>query len=148
MSIKYKLAAGAAFLCLSMAGTAALADDHGYTEGTVSIVASIRTVAGHFDDYMAYVDSVWKKNQEAAKKAGYIVSYEVFRAQPRTENDADLYLMVTYKNYAALDDWIVRGDTISKLIEGSVAAANQSTVDRGKIRRVLGTETIQTLNLK
>jgi len=29
-----------------------------------------------------------------------------------------------------------------------VAAANQSDADRGKIRRVLGSETIQTLNLK
>jgi hypothetical protein len=72
----------------------------------------------------------------------------VFNAQPRTENDADLYLMITYKNFAALDDWIVKGDTVAKQIEGSVAASNQSEVDRGKIRRVLGSETIQTLNLK
>jgi hypothetical protein len=148
MSIKLKLAAGAASLCLSMMGTAALADDHAFTEGTVSQVSSIRTIDGHFDDYMAWINTVWKKEQEAAKKAGYIVSYEVFMAQPRTENDPDLYLMITYKNYAALDGWIVKGDTISKQIEGSVAAANQSEADRGKIRRVLGSETIQTLNLK
>jgi hypothetical protein len=148
MSIQLKLAAGAASLCLSMMGTAAFADDHPYTEGTVSQVSSIRTIEGHFDDYMAWIDTVWKKEQEAAKKAGYIVKYEVFIAQPRTENDADIYLMITYKNYAAMDDWIVKGDTISKQIEGSVAAANQSDVDRGKIRRVLGSETIQTLNLK
>ena len=148
MSIKHRLVAGASFLCLAMAGTAALADDHGYTEGAVSVVSAIRTNPGHFEDYMAYVDSVWKKGQEAAKKAGYIVGYEVFRAQPRTENDPDVYLMVTYKNYAALDDWIVRGDTISKQVEGSVATANQSMADRGKIRRLIGTETIQALNLK
>jgi hypothetical protein len=148
MSIKQTLAAGAASLCLSMAATAALADDHSYAEGTVSQVSAIRTIDGHFDDYMAWIDSVWKKEQEAAKKAGYIVGYEVFVAQPRTDNDPDLYLMITYKNYAALDDWIVKGDTISKQIEGSVAAANQSEADRSKIRRVLGSETIQTLNLK
>jgi hypothetical protein len=148
MSIKQKLAAGAAVLCLSTAGTAALADDHPYTEGTVSQVSAIRTLNGHFDDYMTWIDTVWKKEQEAAKKAGYIVGYEVFVAQPRTENDADLYLMITYKNYAALDDWIVKGDTIAKQIEGSVAASNQADSERGKIRRVLGSETIQTLNLK
>jgi hypothetical protein len=148
MSIKLKLAAGAASLCLSMMGTAALADDHAFTEGTVSQVSSIRTIDGHFDDYMAWIDTVWKKEQEAAKKAGYIVGYEVYMAQPRTENDADIYLMITYKNFAALDGWIVKGDTVSKQIEGSVAAATQSEADRGKIRRVLGSETIQTLNLK
>lgn len=148
MSIKQKLAAGAAVLCLSLAGTAAFADDHSYSEGTVSQVSGIRTLGGHFDDYMAWIDTVWKKEQEAAKKAGYIVGYEVFVAQPRTENDADLYLMITYKNYAALDDWIVKGDTISKQIEGSIAASNQAATDRDKIRRVLGSETIQTLILK
>src|ERR1035438_10258431 len=126
MSFKPKLTAGAASLCLAMMGTAALADDHAFTEGTVSQVSSIRTVDGHFDDYMAWVDTVWKKGMEAGKKAGYIVRYEVFIAQPRTDNDPDLYLMITYKNYAALDDWIVKGDTIAKQTEGSVAASNQS----------------------
>ena len=148
MSIKKRLALSAALLCLSAAGTVALADDHAYTEGTVSNVAAIRTLGGHFDDYLAWVDTVWKKEQEAAKKAGYIVGYEVFIAQPRSENDANVYLMITYKNYAALDDWIVKGDTVSKAIEGSVATANQAATDRDKIRRVLGSETIQTLNLK
>jgi hypothetical protein len=148
MSIKQILAAGAAALFMSMAGTVAVADDHGYTEGTVSQVSAIRTVDGHFDDYMMWIDTVWKKEQEAAKKAGYIVSYEVFMGQPRTESDPDVYLMITYKNFAALDDWIVKGDTVAKQVEGSVAASNQSEADRGKIRRVLGSETIQTLNLK
>jgi hypothetical protein len=148
MSIKQQLAAGAASLCLFVAATAAFADDHAYTEGTVSQVSAIRTVDGHFDDYMEWINTVWKKEQEAAKKAGYIVSYEVFMAQPRNDNDPDLYLMITYKNYAALDGWIVKGDTISKQIEGSVAAANKAEADRAKIRRVLGSETIQTLNLK
>jgi len=99
---------GRSIFCLSVIGTAAFADDHAYTEGTVSQVAAIRTIEGHFDDYMAWIDTVWKKEQEAAKKAGYIVKYEVFVAQPRTENDADIYLMITYKNYAAMDDWIVK----------------------------------------
>jgi hypothetical protein len=148
MSIKLRLAVSAAALGLSMAGAGALADDHPYTEGTVSEVSAIRTLEGHFDDYMTWIDSVWKKEQEAAKKAGYIVSYQVFLAQPRTESDADVYLMITYKNFAALDGWIVKGDAVSKQIEGSVAAASQADADRGKIRRVLGTETIQSLNLK
>jgi hypothetical protein len=148
MSIKVKLAAGAAALVLSMVGTGAIADDHGYTEGTVSEVSAIRTLEGHFDDYMTWIDTVWKKEQDAAKKAGYIVSYEVFVAQPRTENDADVYLMITYKNYAALDNWIAKGDAVSKQIEGSVSAAEKADADRGKIRRVLGTETIQSLNLR
>jgi hypothetical protein len=148
MSMKHNLATCAIAFGLSMAGASALADDHAFTEGPVSQVSSIRTVEGHFDEYMAWIDTVWKKEQEAAKKAGYIVSYEVLAGTPRGENDADIYLVITYKNYAALDGWIVKGDTIAKQIEGSIAASNHSDVDRGKIRRVLGSETMQTLILK
>jgi hypothetical protein len=56
--------------------------------------------------------------------------------------------MVTYKNWAALDGAIAKGDAIAKQVEGSVAAANQSEADRTKIRRVLGSSTMQILNLK
>ena len=148
MSIKHRLAAGAVFLSLSVVSTAALAEDHGYAEGAVSQVSSIRTLGGHFDDYMTWLDTVWKKRQEAAKKAGYIVDYAVFMAQPRTENDADIYLVITYKNHAALDNWISQGDALAMATEGSVAAASKSASDRDKIRRVLGSETLQALNLK
>lgn len=148
MSIKQRVVSCAALLLLGSVSVAALADDHPYLEGPVSQVSSIRTVDGHFDEYMAWIDTVWKKGQEAAKKAGYITGYQVYAAQPRGDNDADVYLVVTYKNFAALDDWIMKGDVISKQMEGSVMAANKSEADRSKIRRVLGSETIQALNLK
>jgi hypothetical protein len=55
---------------------------------------------------------------------------------------------VTYKNWAALDGAIEKGDAIAKQIEGSVAAASQAQFDRAKIRTVLGSTTMQVLALK
>jgi hypothetical protein len=148
MSIKSGVAALAALMGLALTSVAAAADDHAYTEGLVVNIASIRTEYGKFDDYMKYLDTTWKKSQEAAKKAGYIVSYAVLQVEPRGENDPDIYLVIRYKNWAALDNAIVKGDEIVKLVEGSVAASNQSAIDRGKMRRVLGSETVQELVLK
>lgn len=133
---------------LACTSVAAIADDHTYTEGPVVNVASIRTENGKFDDYMKYLDTTWKAEQEAAKKAGYIISYKVITVEPRSENDPDLYLVVTYKNWAALDGALAKGDAIAKQVEGTLAAANESAVNRGKIRRVLGSMTGQELNLK
>lgn len=138
----------AAAAALALTGAVAVADDHVFTEGPVVNVASIRTEYGKFDDYMKYLDTTWKAEQEAAKKAGYIVSYKVITAQPRTENDPDIYLVITYKNWAALDGATAKGDAIAKQVEGTLAASNQSAVDRGKIRRVLGSFTGQELELK
>ena len=49
-----------------MAGTASA--DPSFDEGTVSVVASIRTETGHFDEYMAWLQSTWKKGMEAQRR--------------------------------------------------------------------------------
>ena len=64
--------AGAMLLGLVCANVPAFADDHAYSEGPVVNVSMIRTVDGKFDDYMQWLDTTWKAEQEAAKKAGYI----------------------------------------------------------------------------
>ena len=148
MSFKSQLAACAAYACLAFTSASALADDHAYTEGAVVNVSSIRTVDGKFDDYMKWLSTTWKAQNEAAKKAGYLVSYEVISVEPRGPDDPDLYLVLTYKNWAALDGALAKADEITKQIEGSVAAASQAQFDRAKIRRVLGSETMQVLDLK
>jgi len=142
------LVAMAAVIGLACTSVTAIADDHAFTEGPVVNVASIRTENGKFDDYMKYLDTTWKAEQEAAKKAGYVISYKVINVEPRGEDDPDLYLVVTYKNWAALDDSTAKGDAIAKQVEGTLSAANDSAVNRGKIRRVLGSWTGQELNLK
>jgi hypothetical protein len=148
MRSNYNLAASAALLGLSLTSVAAMADDHPFTEGPVVNVAAIRTEYGKFDDYIKYLDTTWKATEEAAKKAGYILSYKVITVEPRGDNDPDVYLVVYYKNWAALDGATAKGDAITKEVEGSIAAANQGAVDRGKIRRVLGSWTGQQLDLK
>jgi hypothetical protein len=148
MSMKIHLAAGAVCLGLLVSGTAALADDHAYTEGGLVNVSYIRTEYGKFDEYMKYVDTTWKTEQEAAKKAGDITGYKVITLQPRSENDPDLALVIYYKNWAALDGALAKGDAVSKQVEGSLAASNQAATDRNKIRHILGGWTGQELLLK
>lgn len=148
MSTKLKFAVCAALLGFSLGSMTAVADDHAYTEGPVVNVASIRTADGKFDDYVKWLDAVWKPMQEAAIKAGYVLSYKVLTGEPRNPDDADIFLVVTYKNWAALDDGLAKADALSKQFEGSVEAANHNFADRGKIRRTIGSETFQELKLK
>jgi hypothetical protein len=148
MSIKQRFAVYAAFTSLACVSVSALADDHAYTEGSVVNVARIRTVDGKFDDYVKWLDTTWKQEQEAGKKAGNILGYQVLSVEPRTPDDPDLLLVITYKNWAALDGALAKNDATAKQIEGSVAAASQSQTDRAKIRRVLGSSTMQVLDLK
>ena len=148
MNIRHCIVACATFVALVATGAQAVADDHAYTEGPVVNVAAIRTEYGKFDDYMKYLDTTWKAEQEAAKKAGYITGYRVITVEARTENDPDVYLVIYYKNWAALDNSTAKGDAIAKQVEGTLEAQNKGAVDRGRIRRVLGSWTGQELTLK
>jgi hypothetical protein len=143
-----RFVACAATAGFALSSTVALADEHAYTEGPVVNVSAIRTEPGKFDAYMTYIDTVWKAAQEAGKKTGDVVSYRVVTVEPRSENDPDLYLVITYKNWATQDGATAKADAIAKQTEGSVDAANKSMADRGKIRRVLGSWTGQELLLK
>jgi hypothetical protein len=137
------------FGCLALFSVCAIADEHVYTEGAVVSVSSIRTVDGKFDDYMKFVDTNWKLQQETAKKAGDVLSYQVLNVVPRGPDDPDLLLVVTYKNWAAgLDGALAKNDAISKVVDGSVATTNQGVANRAQIRRLLGTTWMQVLNLK
>jgi hypothetical protein len=138
----------AGLLLLTSASTGVLADGRDYTDGPVLNVAAIRTVDGHFDEYMHWLATGWKKEQEAAKKAGVILSYSVMVAQPRKPEDPDIYLITEFKNWAALDSLGSKLDAVSKQVEGSLEAADKSEADRSKIRTVLGAETVQEAMLK
>jgi hypothetical protein len=137
----------ALLLCATLA-TTTYADGRHYNDGPVVNVAAIRTVDGHFDDYMQWLATTWKKQEEAAKKAGLILSYRVLSVEPRGPNDPDIYLVTEYKNWAALDSLGGKLDAVSTQVEGSLEKASQSQADRAKIRTVIGSQTMQTAELK
>ena len=135
-------------LLIGTFATLAYADGKNYNDGPVVNVASIRTVDGHFDDYMQWLATTWKKQEEAAKKAGLITRYQVLIVEARGPHDPDIYLVVEYKNWAALDGLGGKLDNVSAQVEGSVEKANQAEADRSKIRTVLGSQTMQVAELK
>ena len=128
--------------------TLAYADGRNYTDGPVVNVSAIRTVDGHFDDYMQWLATTWKKQEEASKKAGLITAYRVIVIEARGPNEPDILLVTEFKNWAALDGLGRKFDQISAQIEGSVEKAAQSEADRAKIRTVLGSRTEQEALLK
>src|SRR5690349_17716575 len=88
-------------LAASSISASASASGRGYTYGPVTLVNYIHVNYGHFDDYMAWVTSTWVPTMEAEKKAGVIIGYKVFQSDPKSPDDANVYLEITFKNMAA-----------------------------------------------
>ena len=137
-----------ALLSLMGLSPLALADGRDWNDGPVLNVSAVRTVDGHFDDYMHWLATSWKKLQETAKAAGLITRYEVILPEPRNAQDPDILLVVEYKNWAALDHLGGKYDQLVGQSEGSVDAANKGMADRAKIRTILGSQTMQIAQLK
>lgn len=131
-----------------VATSVVFANGRDFNDGPVVNVASIRTVDGHFDDYMHWLDTTWKQQEEASKKAGLILSYAVYIVEARGPHDPDIYLVTEFKNWAALDGLGSKLDAVSAQVEGSTEKANQAEVDRARIRTVLGSQTMQEAVLK
>jgi hypothetical protein len=118
-----------------------------YKDGPVIDVSYIRTKPGRFDDYMKFLATTYRTLMEANKKAGLILDYAIYSATPRSPQDPDLLLTITYANMAALDR-TEEFEALSVKTLGSMPAQNQAAMDREAMREVLGSELVRELVLK
>lgn len=135
---------------LALVATSVGAEEaRGYSEGPVSVVTAVKVMDGQYDNYLAFLGKTYKPLLEEQKTAGIIVGYAIYDAQPRTPNEADLYLVVTYPNMASFDGLADKTEPLMAKITGlNRTAAAAASADRGKMRQILGSETIREVKLK
>lgn len=144
-----RLAGIATIAAASLVTTLAMAQDsRPYTMGAVSQVTSIRTKPGMFDEYVKFLAGPFRQEQDELKKLGIVTDYSFYGTEPRTPHDPDLYIVVTFKNMAAMDAAVDKADEVDKKVFGSLKQTDKSAMDREAIREILGTETIRELKIK
>ena len=88
--------------------------------------------------------STWVPTMEAAKKAGLIIGYKVFQASPKSPDQPNVYLEITFKNMAAyagdIGDQANAFEAVTEKAICNSACQNQARVHRNEIRKVLGTQ--------
>ena len=138
-------------MCLaasSLSLTARAQDERAYTDGPLTQVDYIHVEYGHFEEYIDWLNSTWKPTMEAMKKAGLIIDYKVLQATPKSPDQPNIYLWITFKNAAAALDKGVELEGVAKKVICSTECQNKARVARGEYRRVLGTELIREVILK
>lgn len=138
-------------MCLaasSLSLNARAQDERQYTDGPVTEVDYIHVEYGHFEEYIDWVNSTWKPTMEAMTKAGLIIDYKVFSATPKSPDQPNIYLWITFKNAAAALDKGVELEAVAKKVICSTECQNKARVARSEYRKVLGSELIRELILK
>jgi hypothetical protein len=138
-------------MCLAVSSlsiNARAQDVRQYSEGPVTELDYIQVEYGHFEEYIDWLNSTWKPTMEAMKKAGLIIDYKVVRATPRTPDQPNIFLMITFRDGAAALDKGAELEEVAKKVIGSTEVQNKARVGRNQYRRVLGIEYVRELILK
>ena len=123
-------------------------DGRQYTEGPVTLVQEIGVEYGHFEEYIDWLNSTWKPTMEAYKKAGLIIDYKVFRLTPKSPDQPNIILWITFKNGMAALDKGVELEAVGKQVIGTTEVQNKARVHRNDYRKVMGGELFRELILK
>lgn len=108
-----------------------------YRNGSVWNVAFIRMKPGMETAYLTYIATDWKKNQEAAKKEGLILSYKVLTTEAHGSGDFNIMLMTEYKDLATMEANQTKADNFAQQTVGDDKTQMQGYKDRLEIREVL-----------
>lgn len=124
---------------MSLSAPAMAADEApSFDKGPVWEIAQIKTVDGHFDEYMKWLSTEWKAQEEALKKAGRILDYKVYIVTDPRQGEPDILLATLYKGAAEFDRPVADEYAMQAKIAGSITKADQEQAARSSIRTVQG----------
>ena len=147
MKMMRTLFVGAAMIVATLA-TPVMAQEVSYKSGSVWEASRIDVLPGQFQNYMDYLATTWKKNQEMAKAEGIVLDYHVLSVNNARQGEPDLVLIVEYKDYytnAQQEAFSKKINAMMAMDERKQATANG---ERGKMRELMGSTEYQELILK
>lgn len=109
-----------------------------YRNGSVWTMAFIHTHAGMGNAYLTYLTTDWKREQEALKQEGIILSYKVLTTEAHGSNDWDVVLMTEYKDLATMEANQTKEDTLGQKLFGGDQKIEQGYRDRASMRDIVG----------
>ena len=119
-----------------------------WRNGSVWQVAFIRVKPGMDTAYLTYLTGDWKKEQEAMKAEGMVLSYKVIQTEGHTPGDWNLMLMTEYKDLATMEANEGKADTLAQRTIGNDEKQMQGYKDRLEIREVMGTRLAREIILE
>jgi hypothetical protein len=108
-----------------------------YRNGTVWNIGFIRMKPGMDTAYLNYIAGDWKREQEALKKDGQIISYKVLQTEAHGSTDWNLMLMTEYKDLATYERNLEKADALLQTVIGNDEKQRQGYRERLEIREVL-----------
>jgi len=118
-----------------------------FSPGTVWTVTMVQMKSGMDQMYLQYLDTTFRKAEDAQVKAGYEKSYKILR----TLDDSgtwNLLILREYPSLAAVEANVEKADAILQQADGNDEMQMQGYQDRSKYREIVGPKYARELILK
>ena len=147
MSNLLKAVALAAALAFAIP-TPAAAQNYPFSPGNYTEVSMIDIADGGGLQYANYLATEWRKAQEFAKAQGWIISYAVYGNYNSRPGEPDLYLSVTFANFADAAEDERRNAAYREHMKRNDAQMEAESGDRAKYRTVMGSFLLREFKFK
>ena len=125
-----------------------LAQSKPYHDGSVRQMQCIHVKAGMEDRYARYLAGDWKKEQEAMRKAGYLLSYKAISTEAHNPTDCTVILMSEYKDLATMEANAEKAEQLGEQLFGGTAKIEAGYVDRSSYRDIIGSRVAREIILE
>ena len=119
-----------------------------FRNGSVWDIGFIAMKPGMETAYLNYVAGDWKREQEALKKDGQIISYKVLTTESHGKDDWNIMLMTEYKDMATKEANEAKADNLLQKVAGTDEKQMQGYRERLQIREVLENRTAREIVLE
>jgi len=142
------IASTLAVLCLLLSALPLLAQSKPYHEGSVWEMQCIHVKAGMEDRYARYLAGDWKKEQDAMKKAGFVLSYKVISTEAHNPTDCNVILMTEYKDLTSMEANADKAEQLGQELFGGMPKIEAGYMDRSSYRDIIGTRLAREIILE
>lgn len=136
MSTLIKLACATLFLSLAATAFAQQDNSRNWDNGNIVSVTAVHVKPGMFNAYINDLNKVWRRFNEELKKDGTVVSYGILSNVSPRQGEPDLYLTVTYPNWATFDRGEEYWASIRDKVIGSADAMREAGMKREELRTI------------
>jgi hypothetical protein len=139
-----------ALIAMACYSVSTLAQDNtrNWDNGNVVAVTEVHIKDGMFNAYINDLNNVWRKFIEEQMKDGSVVGYNMLANVSAREGEPDLYLTVTYANWAAFDLGEEYFNKIRDKVLGSADASRSANIKRGDLRTLGSNYNLQEVKFR
>ena len=139
----------ALFLTVLASSTAVAQDNtRNWDNGAVIAVTEVHIKDGMFNAYINDLNNVWRKYLEEQMKDGSILGYNMYGNVASRDGEPDLYLTVTYANWAAFDLGEEYFNAIRDKVQGTADVARSANIKRGDLRTLGSNYNLQEVKFR